>query len=76
MNTMTPLAKDWRLPLIYKNCPRCKIGELDTRVRRNILIKHMLFFVEFKRYKCSNCGNRIHLKHNVKVERKAKGKPD
>ncbi len=45
----------------YQKCPRCKIGNLDTRIHRGFLVKYFLG-QSFKRYKCNNCGAKIYLK--------------
>jgi len=51
--------------IIYVKCPRCKIGDLDVRVRRGILIKYMLMFSDVKRYRCSNCYAKVYAKTNI-----------
>ena len=38
-----------------KKCPKCKIGRLETRVKRGVLVKTFLFWLPIKRYRCDNC---------------------
>lgn len=46
---------------VYKTCPKCKKGQLDTRVKKNPLIKTFFFFLDLKRYKCSHCEHTFYL---------------
>lgn len=52
-------------PLVYIKCPRCKVGNLDTRVPRGTLIKYALFFTDVKRYRCNNCYAKVYAKTNI-----------
>ncbi len=45
----------------YAKCPKCGTGYLDTRVPRGFFVKHVLFWLDVKRYKCNNCGNKVYL---------------
>ncbi len=46
---------------VYAKCPRCKTGDLDTRIPRGFLVKRLLGH-SFKRYKCNNCGAKIYVR--------------
>ncbi len=48
----------------YKKCPHCKKGLLDTRTKRGSFVKTFLFFLDLKRYSCSNCGRKVYLTNN------------
>jgi hypothetical protein len=48
----------------YKKCPKCKIGLMDTRIRRNPVIKYFFFFLRLKRYECSDCYFTVYMKSN------------
>lgn len=41
-------------------CPRCKV-ELDGRVPRGFLVKHLLFFLPLKRYICYRCQRKRYI---------------
>lgn len=45
----------------YRECPKCHQGELDTRIPRGPLFKHFLFWLPYKRYRCSNCQAKIYI---------------
>lgn len=38
-----------------RKCSKCGKGELDTRVKRGFLVKLLLFWLPFKRYRCNVC---------------------
>lgn len=40
----------------YKSCRKCNKGLLMNRIPRGFFVKYVLFFLELKRYKCSDCG--------------------
>ena len=46
----------------YNPCPKCKSGTLDTRIARGKIVKHLFFWMEVKRYKCSNCLAKVYVK--------------
>lgn len=46
-------------PILYVKCPRCKIGDLNTRVRRGPIVKYLLFLTDIKRYRCNNCYAKV-----------------
>lgn len=48
----------------YNPCPRCKSGILDTRIARGKIVKHLFFWMEVKRYKCSNCLAKVYVRVN------------
>jgi len=50
----------------YKKCPYCKTGDLDTRVKRNKLVKSLFFWMDLKRYACNNCGRKVYLVNKAK----------
>lgn len=45
----------------YQDCPNCKKGKLDTRIKRSALVKNFLFFMNYKRYECSSCGHKAYI---------------
>jgi len=45
----------------YSKCPKCKKGDLDTRVPRGALIKLFLFWTNLKRYRCNSCGAKVYM---------------
>lgn len=44
-----------------KQCPKCKKGYLDTRVRRGRLVKTFLFWLPLKRYVCYACNSKTYI---------------
>ncbi len=46
---------------VYKKCPYCKQGELDSRIRRGPLVKSFLFWLDLKRYACGSCGRKVYM---------------
>lgn len=59
--TTTPDQAWLTVTKVHKKCPHCKDGQLDTRVRRNPLVKTFLFFLELKRYSCSSCMRKVYI---------------
>jgi DNA-directed RNA polymerase subunit RPC12/RpoP len=61
----------------YNQCPKCKMGLLDTRVSRGPIVKHLFFWLQVKRYRCNNCAAKVYVKNeNVVDGAKPKSKPD
>jgi len=52
---------------MMKKCPKCKKGELDTRVKRSFLVKTFLFWKAVKRYKCNYCGKSSYVYYSSKT---------
>ncbi len=53
---------DWALvQKKYKDCPNCKTGKLDIRIKRGSFVKTFFFFIDFKRYECSHCGHKAYV---------------
>lgn len=46
---------------IEKQCPKCKIGRLDARVKRSFFIKYVLFWLPYKRYRCDYCNRKSYI---------------
>lgn len=46
----------------FHKCPKCKKGELDTRVPRSLIVKHLFFWLDVKRYRCNNCHAKVYIK--------------
>jgi transposase-like protein len=61
--TVTPEQSWLTATKVHKKCPRCKEGELDTRVKRGKLVKTFLFFLDLKRYTCSKCDRKVYLRN-------------
>lgn len=41
-------------------CPKCDNGLLKSRAKRGFVIKYLLFWLPFKRYKCSICDKKTY----------------
>lgn len=63
LDKMTATPPNWLdATKVYKKCPYCKKGMLDTRVKRSRIVKILLFFVEIKRYACNNCQRKVYMR--------------
>jgi hypothetical protein len=65
---MSETGKDWlKQPKVYKECPKCHRNDLDTRIKRGIFVKHILFWLPYKRYQCGNCAAKVYVleKHSI-----------
>jgi hypothetical protein len=45
----------------YQDCPKCKSGQLSTRVPQSFFYKHIIFWADYKRYRCDQCNNLVHI---------------
>lgn len=44
----------------YLICPRCRAGELDTRIPRPALMKLFFGWLPIRRYQCNNCQAKVY----------------
>ncbi|RKR81214.1 hypothetical protein BDD43_1359 [Mucilaginibacter gracilis] len=54
--------------------PKCKTcgRDFESRVKRSFFVKKVLFFLPFKKYKCSSCRKQVYvLSPKVKTEKQA-----
>lgn len=58
--TTTPDHSWLNVTKVYKKCPHCKDGQLDTRIRRSAFVRNVLFFLDLKRYACSSCMRKVY----------------
>ena len=59
---MNALEPEWlKKPKAYKQCPKCKQFELDTRLPRGFIAKHVLFWKPLKKYRCGNCNAEVYV---------------
>jgi len=42
-------------------CRKCKDGYLDERVKRDAIVKYVLFWLPLKRFRCFNCSQKSYL---------------
>lgn len=50
----------------YEDCPRCKNGKLDTRVKRSFIVKYIFIWMNVKRYQCNTCERKFYIKNTCK----------
>ena len=43
----------------YRKCPKCKDGDLDTRIPRGFWVKTIFFWRPYKKYRCDKCHAEI-----------------
>ncbi|MDB4926003.1 MAG: hypothetical protein JWR23_2059 [Mucilaginibacter sp.] len=48
-----------------RKCHKCGKGELDTRIRRGILVKQFLFWLPIKHYRCNTCWGKTYILGSV-----------
>jgi uncharacterized protein YlaI len=44
----------------YLSCPKCKKGDLDTRIPRPLAVKRLLGWLPIRRYLCNNCQSKVY----------------
>jgi hypothetical protein len=54
-----------------KKCKKCFHGVLDTRSKRPILVKMILFWLPIKRYRCSHCDKKTYVLGSAWVDVKS-----
>ena len=47
--------------MVRQQCKKCHRGVLDSRVKRPLLIKVVLFWLPIKRYRCNFCDKKTYL---------------
>jgi len=55
---------------VYLRCPKCKVGHLDRRVPRDFFVKHVLFWMDIKRYRCNNCWAKVYIRRKAGTQKK------
>jgi transposase-like protein len=63
---MQELEPDWLSKVTtYQKCPHCKKGDLATRVPRSFSHKYLMFWANFKRYRCDDCNKQAHVRQHT-----------
>ena len=44
-----------------RQCPKCKNGVLDERVKRGFFVKYILSWRPYKRYRCNRCNEKSYV---------------
>jgi hypothetical protein len=54
---------DWvKTIVVYKKCPKCKTGDLSSRVPRSFYYKYIVFWSDYRRYRCDDCNKLVHIR--------------
>jgi hypothetical protein len=46
----------------YQKCPKCKTGDLSSRVPRSFVYKYLVFWATYRRYRCDDCNKLTHIR--------------
>jgi len=47
----------------YHKCPCCENGQLETRIKRSFIVRHLFVWMDVKRYQCNACRRKVYIKN-------------